>query len=72
MLWGLTEKYSWNPTYKLLLITGFCGGFTTFSAFTQEGIGLLGTQKVLPFFIYTALSVAGGFLFTYLAYKIFS
>ena len=51
-------------------MTGLCGGFTTFSAFTLEGIGLLREQKTALFFAYIAASVLLGLLATYAGMKL--
>ena len=42
--------------WKLFLSTGICGGFTTFSAFSLENMGLLQSGKIGLAFIYIALS----------------
>ena len=49
-----------DQTVKLLLVTGFCGGFTTFSAFSMDGIHMLQQGHSLQFFIYTLGSVVLG------------
>lgn len=71
IFWGMTFKsFAEAETWKLLLMTGLCGGFTTFSAFTLEGAGLLKEQKLFLFFIYILASVAIGLLATYAGMKI--
>lgn len=60
-----------SQTY-LFLMTGFCGGFTTFSAFSSESVQMLLTDKWTYFFLYVMISVTGGLLATFLAYKFFS
>lgn len=71
IFWGLTFKsFAGNEHWKLFLMTGICGGFTTFSAFTLEGTGLLKEQRIDLFFLYTAGSVLLGLLATYLGMKL--
>ncbi len=55
---------------KLFLATGICGGFTTFSGFSGENLGLLQTEKYNLAFLYIVTSVAGGILATWLGFKL--
>lgn len=59
-----------SPSTRLLLTTGFCGGFTTFSTFMKEGDGLLSQQMPLTFIAYIALSIVLGMIAVWAGYKI--
>ncbi len=66
MFYGLFERSGEIPAeWKLFLVAGFCGGFTTFSAFTIENLALLRDGDYFYFFLYTGLSIILGLGATY-------
>jgi len=48
---GLTLKENLHQHYKLLLMTGFCGGFSTFSTFSAETFQLFQTGETAYAFL---------------------
>lgn len=63
LLMGMMGRQSIADTdFKLLLVTGFCGGYTTFSAFSLENIQLIQSGHVSTALWYIGLSVILGVL----------
>jgi fluoride exporter len=54
-----------SMTWRLFLVTGLCGGYTTFSSFSLENVQLIQNQQVLIFLAYTFASLTLGFLGTF-------
>lgn len=68
-LTGISEKSAiLTLEWRLFLMVGFCGGFTTFSSFTNENLMLLHQGQGLSILLYTALSIFLGFIAVYFGY----
>ena len=66
LLVGLISKGIVSPEIKLLLVTGFCGGFTTFSTFANESFSMMKAGDALQMALYLAASVVIGILAVWL------
>lgn len=53
---------SLSPQTRLILTTGFCGGFTTFSTFISESSNLIKTGNTTLTALYIIASIAIGFI----------
>jgi CrcB protein len=58
-----------DPVWKLLLVTGFLGGLTTFSAFSAEVVGFLTQGRPVLALMTALLHVAGSLLMTWVGLK---
>ena len=68
-LTGIAEKSMiLTSEWRLFLMVGLCGGFTTFSAFANENLMLIHNGQIMAVLLYTGLSIFLGFLAVYSGY----
>nr|WP_294938388.1 fluoride efflux transporter CrcB [uncultured Flavobacterium sp.] len=66
LILGLLEKNNVTSSdLKFFLVTGFCGGYTTFSTFSNENVSLMQANQMGTAFLYIALSVIVGLAATW-------
>ena len=67
LLVGFAEKSTLMTTeWRLFLMVGLCGGFTTFSTFTSENLVLIHNGQFLAVILYTGLILFLGFFAVFL------
>jgi CrcB protein len=67
LIYALAERGNLlSPELRLLLATGFCGGYTTFSSFAFENISLLRGGEFFYMGLYLLMSIIIGFSAVYL------
>lgn len=59
-----------SKSMRLLLATGFCGGFTTFSSFSYEFFSLLQHEYTGYAFLYAAASFILGLMFVWIGFSL--
>ena len=66
LIYGISEKGDvLSPEIRLFLTVGICGGFTTFSTFSNDAFLLAHDQDWFRFSLYTSLSLFIGLLTVY-------
>ncbi|HKI46525.1 MAG TPA: fluoride efflux transporter CrcB [Balneolales bacterium] len=66
IIYALSETANLAPEYRILIATGFCGGFTTFSSFSFESLTLLQDNQYLYAVLYAGFSLVLGLLAAFL------
>jgi len=69
LILGYAQKENTLTSNQILLLaTGFCGGFTTFSAFANENFELIKSGEIFNFSFYTIGSVLIGISAVYIGF----
>lgn len=66
----LGQNIQANQNLKLLFVTGFCGGYTTFSAFGAENFTLLQNNHYWTALLYIGASIMAGIVAVWIGFMI--
>ena len=72
LLSGLLARHGGSSaeSIRAFAVVGFCGGFTTFSTFSNETFGLIESSQWLSAVAYVSLSILAGLTAVFLGYWI--
>ncbi len=70
LVFGLTERGNIAPEWRLFLVTGLLGGFTTFSAFSLESVSLFRDGQFFYAAAYIFSSIIAGIIATFTGFAI--
>ncbi len=70
IVFGLADRGNMSQEWRLFLATGILGGFTTFSAFSNETVGMLRDGQFIHASAYIAASVLLGLIATFIGIMI--
>lgn len=59
-----------NTDFRLFLMVGVCGGFTTFSSFANENMMLIQNGQIMTALIYISASILLGLAAVFLGYSL--
>lgn len=62
LFYALSERFNLSTEVRLMLTAGLCGGFTTFSTFSNDGLILIKQGFYGVFILYTLLSITLGII----------
>lgn len=66
IIYGISEKGDFlSPEFRLFLTVGICGGFTTFSTFSNDSFLLIRDQEWFRVALYASLSLFLGLVAVY-------
>ena len=65
LVFGLADRGNLAQEWRLILATGFIGGFTTFSAFSNETVSMLRDGQLVYAMVYIITSVVFGLTATF-------
>ncbi len=66
LFFGLYGRHDMDTMMKALLITGFCGGYTTFSSFSHDSYKMIKAGEWGKYLLYVVPSVGLGILMVWL------
>ena len=66
--YGPESRYALNPSARIFVMTGICGGFTTFSSFSLEALNLARSGEWMRAGAYVLASVTACLVGVFLGY----